>query len=85
MLRAVIFDLDGVIVDSHPAHLQAWKRFFRSIGKDVPAPDLLFILEGQKREDILRVADGKLAEYWGDADSLLFIQQLGVREVPAQG
>ena len=35
--------------------------------------------------DILRVADGKLAEYWGDADSLLFIQQLGVREVPAQG
>ena len=35
--------------------------------------------------DILRVADGKLAEYWGDADSLLFIQQLGAREVPAQG
>ena len=33
--------------------------------------------------DILRIADGKIAEYWGDADSLLFIQQLGVREVPA--
>jgi predicted ester cyclase len=33
--------------------------------------------------DILRVADGMIAEYWGDADSLLFIQQLGVREVPA--
>ena len=33
--------------------------------------------------DILRIADGKFAEYWGDADSLLFIQQLGVREVPA--
>ena len=27
MLRAVIFDLDGVIVDSHPAHLAAWKTF----------------------------------------------------------
>jgi hypothetical protein len=24
-----------------------------------------------------------LAEYWANADSLLFIQQLGVREVPA--
>ena len=35
--------------------------------------------------DILRIADGKFAEYWGDADSLLFIQQLGVREAPAQG
>ncbi|MGA2758124.1 MAG: ester cyclase, partial [Solirubrobacteraceae bacterium] len=32
--------------------------------------------------DILRVADGKLAEYWANADSLLFFQQLGVSEVP---
>ena len=35
--------------------------------------------------DTLRIADGKLAEYWANADSLLFIQQLGVREVPAHG
>jgi predicted ester cyclase len=33
--------------------------------------------------DTLRIADGKLAEYWANADSLLFIQQLGIREVPA--
>jgi hypothetical protein len=32
--------------------------------------------------DTLRVAGGKLAEYWANADSLLFIQQLGVREIP---
>ena len=62
MLRAVIFDLDGVIVDSHPAHLQAWKKFFRSIGKDVAERDLLFILEGQKREDILRHFLGDLTQ-----------------------
>lgn len=35
--------------------------------------------------DILRIADGMLAEYWLSADSLLFSQQLGVREVPALG
>jgi predicted ester cyclase len=34
--------------------------------------------------DTLRIADGKLAEYWLNADSLLFSQQLGVREVPAR-
>lgn len=34
--------------------------------------------------DILRIAAGQLAEYWANADSLLFLQQLGVREVPAQ-
>ncbi len=33
--------------------------------------------------DTLRIADGKLAEYWANADSLLFVQQLGVREIPA--
>jgi hypothetical protein len=32
--------------------------------------------------DTLRVVDGMLAEYWGNADSLLFVQQLGVKEVP---
>ena len=34
--------------------------------------------------DILRIADDQLAEYWANADSLLFLQQLGVREVPAR-
>ena len=33
--------------------------------------------------DTLRIENGKLAEYWADADSLLFFQQLGVAEVPA--
>ena len=32
--------------------------------------------------DTLRTADGKLAEYWANADSLLFVQELGVAEVP---
>jgi len=35
--------------------------------------------------DTLRIAAGKLAEYWANADSLLFFQQLGIREIPAQG
>ena len=34
--------------------------------------------------DTLRIAAGKLAEYWANADSLLFFQQLGVREVPSR-
>ena len=33
--------------------------------------------------DTRRIADGMLAEYCANADSLLFFQQLGVREVPA--
>lgn len=60
MLQAVIFDLDGVIVDSHPAHQRAWRDFFDSLGKEVSDDELLFVREGQKREDILRHFLGEL-------------------------
>jgi hypothetical protein len=33
--------------------------------------------------DTLRVENGLLAEYWANADSLLFVQQLGIRELPS--
>ena len=32
--------------------------------------------------DILRVADGKLAEYWVNSDTLLLMQQLGTHAAP---
>ncbi|MCU1307865.1 MAG: hypothetical protein JWN45_2560 [Acidobacteriaceae bacterium] len=62
MLQGVIFDLDGVIVDSHPVHKQAWKTFFCSLGKEISDKDLDFVLEGNKRDDILRHFLGELTE-----------------------
>src|SRR6266404_9835615 len=62
MLRGVIFDLDGVIVDSHPVHKQAWKTFFSSLGKEISEDDLSFVVEGNKRDDILRHFLGELTE-----------------------
>jgi beta-phosphoglucomutase len=52
-LQAVVFDLDGVIVDSHPAHRLAWMEFLRTVGKQASDSELEFILDGRKREDIL--------------------------------
>jgi beta-phosphoglucomutase len=76
MLEGVIFDLDGVIVDSHPAHKQAWRTFFQSIGKQVSEDDLGFVLEGCKREDILRHFLGDLTDeqvkQYGAAKEALF-------------
>jgi beta-phosphoglucomutase len=54
MLAGVIFDFDGVIVDSHAVHLQAWKAFFNSVDSAISDDDLAFVLEGTKREEILR-------------------------------
>jgi HAD superfamily hydrolase (TIGR01509 family) len=60
MLGGVIFDFDGVIVDSHPAHMDAWKAFLLSKGKAISDTDLSFVREGAKREEILRHFLGEL-------------------------
>jgi len=60
MLRGAIFDMDGVLVDSHPAHMRAWTRLLESLGKPVSNDGMLFILEGRKREEILKYFLGDL-------------------------
>ncbi len=35
MVQAVIFDLDGTLIDSVDLHIQAWKRTFERFGKEV--------------------------------------------------
>ena len=36
MIEAVIFDIDGTLVDSVDLHAQAWKETFKHFGKGVP-------------------------------------------------
>lgn len=66
MFKGAVFDFDGVIVDSHPAHMRAWKKFLDSTGKSVSEEQLHFVLDGRKRNDILRHFMGQL-----DADQLI--------------
>jgi HAD superfamily hydrolase (TIGR01509 family) len=54
MFQGMIFDLDGVVVDSHPIHLRAWKRLFCLLGRPLADHQLDFILDGHRREQILR-------------------------------
>ena len=61
-IYAVVFDMDGVLIDSHPAHLSAWREFLRSAGKEVFDDELAFVLEGRTRSEILRHFLGSLPE-----------------------
>jgi len=75
MLRGVVFDLDGVIVDSHPLHRRAWRAFLASAGHEVSEADLDFILEGRRRQDILRhffgsLSDVEIQKYGSQKDEL---------------
>ncbi|HVG37912.1 MAG TPA: HAD family phosphatase, partial [Pyrinomonadaceae bacterium] len=36
MIKAVIFDIDGTLIDSVDLHAQAWKETFKQFGRDVP-------------------------------------------------
>jgi beta-phosphoglucomutase len=60
MIRGIIFDMDGVIIDSHPIHRQAWRIFLQTEGRDVGDAELDFILDGRRRDEILCFFLGKL-------------------------
>ncbi|MCQ1537158.1 HAD family phosphatase [Methanosarcina sp. KYL-1] len=45
MLKALIFDMDGVLVDSMPFHAAAWKRAFLEMGMVIQDEDI-YAIEG---------------------------------------
>ena len=79
MLKGVIFDLDGVIIDSHPVHKKAWRKFLASVGKQVSDQDLDFVMDGAKKEDILRHFLGDLSDEevraYGHRKEMLFREE----------
>lgn len=48
----LIFDLDGVIIDSMPFHRRAWQRYLEVTG--IGAGDSLDFMHGQRNEEIVR-------------------------------
>jgi phosphoglycolate phosphatase-like HAD superfamily hydrolase len=44
MLHAIVFDMNGVIIDSHAAHRRAWRKFLHNQGRQVSEGELDYIL-----------------------------------------
>ncbi len=59
--KAVIFDLDGTLVDSMPAHFQAWCEALAINGapKDVFPEDVFYSMGGRPTKDIVQVINGE--------------------------
>lgn len=49
LLQGVIFDLDGVIVNTVPIHFKAWKKMFSEYGKKFAFPDYKAKVDGIPR------------------------------------
>lgn len=60
MISAVIFDLDGTLVDSNDLHVQAWQETFRHFGKEIPVTKL--------REQIGKGSDQYLPVFLNDEE-----------------
>ena len=56
----LIFDLDGVIIDSMPFHQRAWQRYLEVTG--IGAGDSLDFMHGQRNEEIVRALLGPEAD-----------------------
>jgi beta-phosphoglucomutase len=55
----VIFDMDGVLVDSYQAHLESWQRLAHRLGRE--------ITEEQFAREFGRTSREIIADLWGDA------------------
>jgi beta-phosphoglucomutase family hydrolase len=53
VIAAVLWDMDGVLVDTAPFHYQAWRRLFEGVGKDLGEDEFRSTF-GLRNDDILR-------------------------------
>lgn len=65
---ALIFDMDGVVIDSMPVHEIAWRKYLESLG--VAADDLLARMHGRRNEEIV-------LDFLGPSADLKSVQEHG--------
>ena len=53
-MRGVIFDLDGVLVDSMPYHYKAWKIAFKEVTNIEVDERGIYLLEGMRGNDLVK-------------------------------
>jgi len=70
MLKAVIFDLDGVIVDTAEHHYLAWRQLAEELGLPCP-PERKDQVRGISRREALRIVIGRETSTEEEAETLM--------------
>lgn len=56
---AVIFDLDGTLVDNNAFHLQSWKQYIKNLGKEISEEEYNANINGRTNKDAAEYLFGK--------------------------
>jgi beta-phosphoglucomutase len=59
VLRAVLFDLDGTLVDNMPFHVAAWIETGRLLGRELTREEIQRDFAGRKNEELIPLVAGK--------------------------
>lgn len=66
-LRGMIFDIDGTLVDTNPAHVEAWRRAFQRFGFAIPTDRIVPEIGKGGDKLVPSVLDPKAEERCGEA------------------
>jgi len=85
-LEAVIFDLDGVVVNTVPLHFEAWKRMFNEYGHEFTFEDYKQKVDGIPRYDgaraiLTELSDDEIKKA-GDKKQGYFRELLDAAQIP---
>jgi len=57
--QAVIFDLDGTLIDNNSYHRQTWEKYLEKIGKKISEEEFNANMNGRTNEDAIKYIFGK--------------------------
>ena len=58
-IEAVLFDLDGTMIDNNEFHLRSWREYIKDIGKNVSEEDYLAHINGRTNKDAVQYIYGR--------------------------
>lgn len=74
MLKAVIFDMDGVLVDSMPYHADAWISVFKDVGINIRREEI-YEIEGSNHIGVIDLVFKKAGRTPEPSDFLMLTQK----------
>ena len=58
-IHAVIFDLDGTLIDNNTFHLRSWRQYLEDMGKNISEEEYLANINGRTNKDAVEYIYGR--------------------------